>query len=45
MEYDRAGVEKYLGESLKPVVGNRLPDVHPIRVNLPWEESVVFAKK
>lgn len=45
MEYDCAGVEKYLGEVLKPVVGNRLPDVHPIRVNLPWEESVVFAKK
>lgn len=45
MEYDCEGVERYLGEVLKPVIGNRLPDVHPVRVNLPWEERAVFAKK
>lgn len=45
MEYDCASVEKYLGDVLKPVVASRLQDVHPIRVNLPWEESGVHAKK
>ncbi|PIZ01103.1 hypothetical protein COY61_00695 [bacterium (Candidatus Gribaldobacteria) CG_4_10_14_0_8_um_filter_33_9] len=30
------GVEKYLGESLKPLVGSIFPDVNPISVNFPW---------
>lgn len=32
----RDGVERYLGEVLKPKVGSRLPDAPPIKVNLPW---------
>ncbi|MHA1329889.1 MAG: hypothetical protein ACTSR2_02315 [Candidatus Hodarchaeales archaeon] len=32
----RDGVERYLGETLKPKVGSRLPDIPPIEVNLPW---------
>ena len=30
------GVERYLGEVLNQIVGSRLPDVSPIRINLPW---------
>lgn len=29
------GVEKYLGERLKPIVAERFPDVAPIKVNIP----------
>lgn len=29
------GVERYLGEALSPLVGDRFPDVCPIRVNVP----------
>lgn len=32
----RDGVETYLGELLKPRVGDRFPMVVPIPVNLPW---------
>lgn len=32
----RDGVEKYLGETLNPKVGARLPNVFSIEVNLPW---------
>lgn len=32
----RDGVERYLGYTLNPKVGSRLPDVSPIEVNLPW---------
>jgi hypothetical protein len=30
------GVERYLAEQLRPLVGDRFPDVTPIPVNLPW---------
>lgn len=30
------GVECFLGEELKPLVGDRFPDCPKIRVNLPW---------
>ena len=30
------GVEKYLADSLNPIVGERFPDRTPIEVNLPW---------
>lgn len=30
------GVERYLGDQLHPLVGDRFPDVVPIPVNLPW---------
>ena len=44
-EDERDGIERYLGETLKPVIGNRLPDVQSIEVNLPWEKSTVLTKK
>ncbi len=31
----RDGVERYLADTLKPVVGDAFPDVTPISVNLP----------
>ena len=31
-----AGVERYLGERLRPKVGENLPDVPPIAAQLPW---------
>lgn len=31
----RDGIERYLGESLNPLVGSRFPDVLPIPVNIP----------
>lgn len=30
------GVEKFLSESLNPLIGERFPDSDPISVNLPW---------
>ena len=30
------GVERFLGDTLKPVIAERFPDVAPIPVNLPW---------
>lgn len=30
------GVERYLANVLKPVVGDAFPQVAPIQVNLPW---------
>ncbi len=33
--YERDGVERYLGEVLRPLVAERFPDAPPIRVNLP----------
>ena len=30
------GVERYLADSLQPLVGVRHPDVVPVPVNLPW---------
>ena len=44
-ELECCGVERYLGETLKPVVGSRLPEAVPIKVNLPWEEISFFAKE
>ncbi len=32
----RDGVEKFLGDTLKPKVGTAFPDVYPVSVNLPW---------
>ncbi len=43
-EDDCDGVERYVGEALKPIIGHRLPDAQPIEVNLPWEESSIFTK-
>lgn len=33
---NRDGVEVYLAQRLKPIVGERHPDAAPIEVNLPW---------
>lgn len=33
---DMDGVEAFLGQRLKPLVGERFPDVDPIVVDLPW---------
>lgn len=30
------GVEAFLAQNLKPIVGERFPNVAPIPVNLPW---------
>jgi hypothetical protein len=32
---DRDRIERYLAETLKPLVGDRFPDVVPLAVNLP----------
>lgn len=32
----RDGVERYLAEKWKPLVGDAFPDVEPIAVNSPW---------
>ena len=32
---DRDGVERYVADRLRPLVGARFPDVDPIEVNLP----------
>ncbi len=36
VESQRDGVERFLGETLNPLVGTRLPNAMPIEVNLPW---------
>ena len=33
---ERDGIERYLAEAYPPLVGERFPDVPPIRVNAPW---------
>lgn len=33
---NRDGVERYLADTLGPVVGDAFPDTIPITVNLPW---------
>lgn len=35
-ETDRNGIERYLVDQLRPLVGDPYPDVLPIPVNLPW---------
>ena len=30
------GVERFLADTLRPKVGERHPDAHPVTVNLPW---------
>jgi len=35
-EDSRNGIEAYLAQKLKPIVGERFPDTAPISVNLPW---------
>ena len=32
----REGVERFLGDTLKPELAERFPDVAPVEVNLPW---------
>lgn len=42
-EKERAGIEKFLGETLKPLVPGddaRFPDVDPIPVNLPYDPQI-----
>jgi hypothetical protein len=34
--YSLDGVERYLADQLRPLVGDRFPNVVPIPVNLPW---------
>ena len=35
-ELFRDGVETFLAQQLRPLLGERYPDVFPIAVNLPW---------
>ena len=35
--YQQKGVERYLGDTLDPLVGEDFPRVLPIAVNLPWD--------
>jgi hypothetical protein len=44
-ESQRDGVERYLGETLDPIIKSLLPEASPIRVILPWEGSYVLSKK
>ena len=34
--FQRDGVERYLAENWKPLIGDRFPNVAPIAVNSPW---------
>jgi hypothetical protein len=34
---DRDGVENFLANRLNPRVGERIPNVAPIEINLPWQ--------
>lgn len=34
--WEMDGVERYLADQLRPLVGDRFPSVAPIPVNLPW---------
>jgi hypothetical protein len=34
--YALDGVERYLADQLKPLVGDRFPNVVPVPANLPW---------
>jgi hypothetical protein len=36
----RHGIERYLFEKLKPIVGFRYPNVPAIQVNLPWDQPL-----
>jgi len=36
-ENQMEGVEKYLADTLNPIIGDRFPDRTPIKVNLPWD--------
>ena len=33
---DREGIERFLGETLRPLVSDRFPRANPISVSLPW---------
>ena len=35
-EYEKGGIERYLANILKPIIGEIHPDAVPIPVNLPW---------
>lgn len=35
-EYQRDGIERYLANTLKPLVGDEWPKKNPITVNIPW---------
>jgi hypothetical protein len=41
----RDGIERYLGETLTPIIKRLLPEASPIRVMLPWERSSILSKK
>jgi hypothetical protein len=34
--FQRDGVERYLADAWKPLIGDRFPNVTPIAVNSPW---------
>lgn len=36
-QYQRNRVERYLGNTLNPLVGRNFPWVYPLAVNLPWD--------
>jgi hypothetical protein len=36
LKADRDGIEKYLANHYRPLIGDAWPDVPPIPVNLPW---------
>ena len=38
---DRDGVELYLAEYLQPLVGERYPDIKPLKVNVPFDRIEV----
>ncbi|MHC8510455.1 MAG: hypothetical protein ACYYKD_13920 [Rhodospirillales bacterium] len=38
-EHTRDGIERFLGDTLKPLEGKRFPNAVPISVNYPWSKS------
>ena len=34
----RGKIERYLGDTLDPIEGEKFPDVAPMQVNLPWKD-------
>jgi len=44
-KFQSDGIERYLGETLDPIIKRLLPEASPIRVILPWEGSSILSKK
>ena len=44
-EHQRDGIERYLGDTLYPIIRNRLPKASAIRVVLPWDGSPILSQK